>query len=193
MFASFLISWLLHTWWKWGFPGDSEVKVSAHNAGDLGSILGSGRSPGEGTGNPLQYSCLENPMDGGACWAIQSTGSQSQAPTERLHFHFHILMRSGAFRVVWPWTHFHILKVFLLIYLILFWWLHIILWVDCITNYLIIYLGSIFFTFTNSKIKSNMNHLYKLKFLEVGLLSKSKHVLTIWMATAKLTNCYTRL
>ena len=49
-----------------GFPGGSEVKVSAWNAGDLGLILGSGRSPGEGNGNPLQYSCLENPMEGGA-------------------------------------------------------------------------------------------------------------------------------
>ena len=55
--------------WMWGFPGGSEVKVSASNAGDIrdmGSIPGSGRSPGEGNGNPLQYSCLENPMDGGA-------------------------------------------------------------------------------------------------------------------------------
>ena len=42
------------------------VKASAYNAGDPGSIPGSGRSPGEGNGNPLQYSCLENPMDGGA-------------------------------------------------------------------------------------------------------------------------------
>ena len=41
-------------------------KESSYNAGDLGSIPGSGRSPGEGNGNPLQYSCLENPMDGGA-------------------------------------------------------------------------------------------------------------------------------
>ena len=47
----------------------SEVKASACNAGDLGSIPGSGRSPGEGNGNPHQYSCLENPMDGGAWWA----------------------------------------------------------------------------------------------------------------------------
>ena len=45
------------------------AKASARNAGDLGSIPGSGRSPGEGNGNPLQYSCLENPMDGGAWWA----------------------------------------------------------------------------------------------------------------------------
>ena len=44
-----------------GFPGGSEVKASAYNAGDLGSIPGLGRSPGEGNGNPLQYSCLENP------------------------------------------------------------------------------------------------------------------------------------
>ena len=52
-----------------GFPGGSEVKLSACNEGDLGSIPGSGSSPGEGNGNPLQYSCLENPMDGGAWWA----------------------------------------------------------------------------------------------------------------------------
>ena len=48
------------------FPGGSEVKASACNARDLGSIPGSGKSPGEGNGNPLQYSCLENPMDRGA-------------------------------------------------------------------------------------------------------------------------------
>ena len=46
-----------------GFTGGSEGKVSACDAGDLDSIPGSGRSPGEGKGNPLQYSCLENPMD----------------------------------------------------------------------------------------------------------------------------------
>ena len=52
-----------------GFPGGSEVKASACNVGNLGSIPGSGRSPGEGNGKPLQYSCLENPMDRGAWWA----------------------------------------------------------------------------------------------------------------------------
>ena len=51
------------------FPGGSDGKVSAYNVGDLGSIPGLGRSPGEGNGNPLQYSCLENSMDGGAWWA----------------------------------------------------------------------------------------------------------------------------
>ena len=45
------------------------VKRLAYNVGDLGSIPGLGRSSGEGNGNPLQYSCLENPMDGGAWWA----------------------------------------------------------------------------------------------------------------------------
>ena len=45
------------------FPGGSDDKESACNAGDLGSIPGSGKSPGWGNGNPLQYSCLENPMD----------------------------------------------------------------------------------------------------------------------------------
>ena len=48
-----------------GFPGGSDGKASASNAGDPGLILGSGRSPGEGKGNPLQYSCLEDPMDRG--------------------------------------------------------------------------------------------------------------------------------
>ena len=48
------------------FPGGSDSKASAYNAGDPGSIAGLGRSPGEGNGNSLQYSCLENPMDGGA-------------------------------------------------------------------------------------------------------------------------------
>ena len=48
-----------------GFPGGSDGKESACNAGDLVSIPGSGRSPGDGNGNPLQYSCLENPMDRG--------------------------------------------------------------------------------------------------------------------------------
>ena len=53
----------------WSFPGGSDSKASVCNAGDLGSILGLGRSSGEGNGNPLQYSYLENPMDRGASWA----------------------------------------------------------------------------------------------------------------------------
>ena len=52
-----------------GFPHSSVGKESACNAGDLGSIPGLGRSPGEGNGNLLQYSCLENPMGRGAWWA----------------------------------------------------------------------------------------------------------------------------
>ena len=53
-----------------GFRGGSDNKDYACNTGDLGLIPGSGRSPGEGNGNPLQYSCLENPMDRGHWWAI---------------------------------------------------------------------------------------------------------------------------
>ena len=52
-----------------GFLGSSNSKESACNAGDLGSIPGLARSPGEGHGNPLQYSCLENSVDRGAWWA----------------------------------------------------------------------------------------------------------------------------
>ena len=58
--------------------GGSEVKASACNVGDLGSIPGLGRSSGEGNGNPLQYSCLENPMDGGAWWATVHGVAKSQ-------------------------------------------------------------------------------------------------------------------
>ena len=54
---------------KWDFPGGSDSKASVYNVGDLGSIPGSGRPPGEGNGNPLQYSCLGNPMDRGPWWA----------------------------------------------------------------------------------------------------------------------------
>ena len=62
MFIFFLLAILMF----WGFPGGSESKASACNAGDPGSIPGSGRCPREGNGNPLQYSFLENRMDGGA-------------------------------------------------------------------------------------------------------------------------------
>ena len=51
-------------------PDGSVVKNVAADIGDPGLILGSGRSPGEGNGHPLQYSCLENPMDRGAWWAL---------------------------------------------------------------------------------------------------------------------------
>ena len=63
-----------------GFPGGSEDKASACNAGDPGSIPGLGRYPGEGNGNPLQYSRLENPMDRGAWQATvqEITKSRTQ-------------------------------------------------------------------------------------------------------------------
>ena len=67
------------------FPGGSDGKASAYNAEDLGSIPGSGRSPGEGNGNPLQYSCLENPMDGGTWLGYSPWGRKELDMTERLH------------------------------------------------------------------------------------------------------------
>ena len=60
--------------------------MSAHKAGDLSSIPGSGRSPGEGNGNPLQYSCLENPMDRGAWYATVHRVAKS--PTRLSNFTF---------------------------------------------------------------------------------------------------------
>ena len=70
------------------FPGSSDGKASAHNAGDQGSIPGSVRSSGEGNGNPLQYSCLENSMDGGGWWATVHGVAKSQT-------------LSGTLRIIW--------------------------------------------------------------------------------------------
>ena len=72
-----------------GRSGGSEVKVSASNAGDLGSIPGSGRSSGEGNGNPLQYSCLENPMDGEAWWATVHGVTKSRTRLSDLNYDIH--------------------------------------------------------------------------------------------------------
>ena len=61
-----------------GFSDSSDGKESAYNAGDLGLIPGSGRSPSEGNGNPLQYSCLENPVERGAWQATVHEGRKTQ-------------------------------------------------------------------------------------------------------------------
>ena len=70
------------------FPGGSDGKASAYSAGDLGSSPGLGRSPGEGNGNPLQYSCLDNPIDGGAWWATVHGVTKSQARLSDFTFTF---------------------------------------------------------------------------------------------------------
>ena len=69
------------------FPGDG--KDSACNSGDPVSIPGSGRSPGEGNGNPLQYSCLENSMDRGAWWATVHGVTESDMTNTHTHTHTH--------------------------------------------------------------------------------------------------------
>ena len=74
----------------WGVPGGSDGKAYARNAGDLSSIPGSGRSPAEGNGYPLQYSCLENPMDGGAWWATVHGIAKSQTQLSDFTFTFHL-------------------------------------------------------------------------------------------------------
>ena len=68
--------------------GGSEVKASACNAGDLGSIPGLGRSPGEGNGTPLQYSCLENPVGRGAWWATVHRVAKSWTQLSSFTFTF---------------------------------------------------------------------------------------------------------
>ena len=67
-----------------GFPGGSVVKNPPANVGDMGSIPGLGRSPGGGNGNPLQYFCLENPMDRGAWRATVQGVAKGSDTTERL-------------------------------------------------------------------------------------------------------------
>ena len=67
-----------HLWQELGFPGGPAAKNQPANARDASSIPGSGRSPGEGNGNPLQYSCLGNPMDRGAWRAAVHGVTQSQ-------------------------------------------------------------------------------------------------------------------
>ena len=77
--------------------GGSDGKASAYNAGDLGFVPGSGRSPGEGNGNPLQYSCLENPMDGAAWWAIVHGVAKSRTRLSDFTF---FLVKAMVFPVV---------------------------------------------------------------------------------------------
>ena len=69
-----------------GFPGSSVVKNLPANAGNAGSIPRSGTCPGEGNGNPLQYSCLENPMNRGVWWATVHGVAESNT-TEHAHMH----------------------------------------------------------------------------------------------------------
>ena len=78
------------------FPGGSNGKESAYNAGDTSSIPGSGRSSGEENGNPLQYSCLENPWDRGA-WGATGHGVTKESNTTAqltLSLHFHFIINS---------------------------------------------------------------------------------------------------
>ena len=70
-----------------GFPCGSDGKEPTRNVGDLGSVPGLGRSPGGGHGNPLQYSCLENPMDRGAWGAIVHGAAKSWTQLKQLSMH----------------------------------------------------------------------------------------------------------
>ena len=75
----------IRIWYPSDFPGGSDGKESACNAGDLGLIPGLGRYPGHGNGNPLQYSCLESSMDRGALWAIVHGATESDIAESLLH------------------------------------------------------------------------------------------------------------
>ena len=91
--ASLSVSWLLlhqHTWappYLLVVPGSSGSKEHVWSAGHVCSIPGSGRYPGEGHGNPLQYSCLENLMDRGSWWAIVHGVANNWTQLSSYHFH----------------------------------------------------------------------------------------------------------
>ena len=84
------------------FPSGSDGKASVYNAGDLCLIPGSGRYPGEGNGNPLQYYCLENPMDRGAWWATVHGVTKSQ--TRLSDFTFIFTFNVPSWRRAWQPT-----------------------------------------------------------------------------------------
>ena len=93
------------------FSGGSDGKVSAYNAGDPDLIPGSGRYPGDGNGSPLQYSCLENPMDEGAWRATVSGVARSRTRLSNFTFTFHFPalekeMATHSSILAWriPWT-----------------------------------------------------------------------------------------
>ena len=79
------------------FPGGSVVKNPLANAGDVGLIPESGRSPGEGNGNPLQHSCLENPMDRGVWWATVHGVTKESDMTEQLNTNYYDISSDSAF------------------------------------------------------------------------------------------------
>ena len=87
LWAIFSASFTLHVIQLWGFPGDSVVKNMPANGGDVGLIPRLGRSPGEGNRNPLQDSCLENPMDKGAWWATVHGVAKSRTRLSNFTFH----------------------------------------------------------------------------------------------------------
>ena len=78
----------MYAYCVWDFPGGSDGKAPAYNAGDPGSIPGSGRSPGEGNSNPLQYSCLEKSHGRKSLVGYSPCGRKESDTTELLHFHF---------------------------------------------------------------------------------------------------------
>ena len=89
---------VVYTFWFfllgiWDFPGGSDGKASVYNTGDPGLIPGSGISPGEGNGNPLQYSCLENPMDRGAWQVAVHAVMKSRTRLSDFTFGYILVMR----------------------------------------------------------------------------------------------------
>ena len=141
----YIYIYIIHTIY-WCFPGSTVVKNFPANAGDVGLIPGSGRSPGIGNGNPLQYSCLENPMDRGTWWATVHGVAKSQTRlSDYTHTHTHTHRYEWSYYRFLVWGLFSV-DLFLSLYFLprevplafvikLVWWCWILLTFACLKSF----------------------------------------------------------
>ena len=101
---------LLLPWLSKDFPGGSDGKASVYNSGDPGLIPGSGRSPGEGNGNPFQYYCQENPMDGGAWYTTGHGIAKSRTRLSNFTSSLHLATTPPFSHIYVSYNVHHILK-----------------------------------------------------------------------------------
>ena len=179
-----------------GFPGSSVVKNTPANAGDTGdagSILGLGRSPGGGNGNPLQYSCLENPIDSGTWQATVRRVAESQTLLSTwAHMHMHVCMSNLICQFIPVSAAPHVntsilyISVSFLILELRFWFLHSLAFAfylhhGCFIFQILITISSA----TQVILSSWQNHLWCLKVTEV---SWRPPLSLLWMEQTSLKN-----
>ena len=161
---SFYLSLAIYFIIDTGAPGGSDGKESACSAGDLGSIPGLGRSPGEGNGNPLQYSCLKNPMERGA-WQAKVHGVAELDATEQLHFHFLLLLMMlnqdllvSSFLMCKENFKIFPFRIWFMVHLILVYYT-IFVTRSCFSEYLLVFLQNVFSTCRLTFEHSSFNYM----------------------------------